>query len=225
MEHLSFLRRYLKKFPAVLVLILLLISGCIIGFSIIVHEVLYEQEVQVDHKVMAAISNNFLDEENTRLMKFFTQLASATFLQIGYGLIVFLYLVRRNFKRAIEIACLGLGGYFLNYVMKEVFRRVRPPDPLIDGLSNFSFPSGHATSAFIFYGLICYLVWKSGWRAPIKWILIIALLLLATLIGFSRIYLRVHYPSDVAAGFCIGLAWLATGIWIMERLKRKEVRE
>ena len=54
-----------------------------------------------------------------------------------------------------------------------------------------------------------------------KYVIGILLLLFAILIGFSRIYLRVHYTSDVVAGFCIGLAWMLLSVWVLERMKRK----
>lgn len=161
-------------------------------------------------------------------MKMVTYCASSTFLQIGYGMLAASYLLRKDWKRAMEIATIGLGGFVVNYVMKLSFKRVRPPDPLIEQLHNFSFPSGHATSAFIFYGLLAYLLWKTNLPKALKLVFGILLILFSLLIGFSRIYLRVHYPSDVLAGFCIGFAWLLLTIYLFERLKKqagKEVRE
>jgi undecaprenyl-diphosphatase len=72
-------------------------------------------------------------------------------------------------------------------------------------LKNFSYPSGHATSGFIFYGLLVYLVWKTNIPKLYKWLTASILILLSLLIGFSRIYLRVHYASDVVAGL---LYWI-----------------
>jgi undecaprenyl-diphosphatase len=109
--------------------------------------------------------------------------------------------------------------------MKLSFRRVRPPNPLIDPLHNFSFPSGHATSGFIFYGLLVYLIWKTNLPKPVKYLAGILLIGFALLIGFSRVYLRVHYFSDVLAGFCIGFAWLVLAIWLMEKFKAKAVQQ
>ncbi|MGI8599466.1 MAG: phosphatase PAP2 family protein, partial [Chitinophagaceae bacterium] len=143
------------------------------------------------------------------------------FLQIVYGLLVMGYLIKKNWKRAIEIAVIGLGGFVINYFMKLSFQRQRPPDPLIEPLQNFSFPSGHATSGFIFYGLLVYLLWKSKLKQVYKYIFSSVLIIIAIIIGFSRIYLRLHYLSDVVAGFCIGFAWLAVAIWMMERVKKK----
>ena len=105
--------------------------------------------------------------------------------------------------------------------MKLFFQRVRPPDPLIAPLQNFSFPSGHATSAFIFYGLLAYLIWKTDLNRTYKYLIATVLIIFSLLIGFSRVYLRVHYPSDVVAGFCIGFSWLVVTISLFTRLKKK----
>jgi membrane-associated phospholipid phosphatase len=158
-------------------------------------------------------------------MKFVTYFASATFLQIAYAALVFLFLFRKDWKRAVEIAIIGLGGFAVNYFIKVSFHRSRPPHPLIGQLHNFSFPSGHATSSFIFYGLLTYLVWKSRIHTGYKYLTGSILILFSVLIGFSRVYLRVHYPSDVLAGFCIGFAWLALIIGLLEWLKKKTDRE
>ena len=136
-----------------------------------------------------------------------------------------IYLLFKNWKRALEIAAIGIGGFVVNYLMKLSFHRLRPPNPLIDKLENFSFPSGHATSAFIFYGLLTYLVWKTRIPKFNKFIIGTMLISFSLLIGFSRIYLRVHYLSDVLAGICIGFAWLILTVWLFEKLKKKSDTE
>jgi undecaprenyl-diphosphatase len=158
-------------------------------------------------------------------MKAVTFCASATFLQIGYAVLVVIYLFRKNWKRVGEIAAVGLGGRVLNYSMKLFFQRPRPPESLVGPLDTFSYPSGHATSGFLFYGLLAYLVWKTGLPKALRLVLVSLLLAFALLIGFSRVYLRVHYPSDVIAGFCIGVAWLLLTITLFGRLKKRADRE
>ena len=185
----------------------------------------WEQEVEADHSVFTFLKTHVINEDLTRFMKGVTYFASSTFLQIGYGALVLLYLLNKHWKRAVEIAVIGLGGFVVNYFMKLSFKRVRPPDPLIDRLENFSFPSGHATSAFIFYGLLTYLLWKTKIRTVYKYIIGTLLILFSLVIGFSRVYLRVHYTSDVVAGFCIGFAWLLLVIWLFEKLKKKSDAE
>jgi membrane-associated phospholipid phosphatase len=69
--------------------------------------------------------------------------------------------------------------------------------------------------------LLAYLVWKTNMSKLLRCVIAVVLITFSLLIGFSRIYLRVHYPSDVGAGFCIGFAWLILTIWLFERGQRK----
>jgi undecaprenyl-diphosphatase len=190
-------------------------------FTLIVHEVLWEKELEFDNNVFNILSNDLINPQLTQIMKVVTYFASGTFLEIAYSALIILYILYKNYRRAVEIAVIGVGGFIINYVMKLTFQRTRPPDPMIGPLQNFSFPSGHATSGFIFYGLLIYLIWKTDINKIYKYIISTILILFSILIGFSRIYLRVHYATDVVAGFCIGFAWLALAIWLMERLKKR----
>ena len=216
-----FLQRYLKKLTGWVLVLLFLFTGSLFLFSFIVHEVFWEKEEIVDHQIFNFLSSHVISPPLTSIMKAITYCASRNFLQIAYGVVIVFFLIRKNWKRSVEIGVIGAGGFLINYLMKISFGRVRPPNPLIDPLHNFSFPSGHATSGFIFYGLLVYLIWKSNISKPYKIIIGIALVLFALLIGFSRVYLRVHYPSDVIAGFCIGFTWLSLSVWMMEILKKK----
>lgn len=221
----EFNKRYFSKIPLGLILLLLLFTGAILLFVVIMQEVLLEEEVGVDNSIFSYLSANVINTPLTGFMKAVTNMASATFLQIAYGALLLFYLFKKNWKRALEIAVIGIGGFLINYVMKLSFHRLRPPHPLIGPLDKFSFPSGHATSAFIFYGLLTYLIWKTDIAKGYKFLIGSILILFSFLIGFSRVYLRVHYPSDVLAGFCIGFAWLILTIWLFERLKKKSDKE
>ena len=221
----TFNKRYFKKLPLSLIILLTLFAAAIFFFVFIMHEVLWDKENAADNRVFSFLSANVISDNLTGLMKGVTYFASATFLQIAYGALVLLYLLLKKWKRALEIAVIGIGGFVVNYFMKLSFHRLRPPNPLIDKLENFSFPSGHATSAFIFYGLLTYLVWKTEILKLYKYIIGTILILFSLLIGFSRVYLRVHYPSDVLAGICIGFAWLILTVWLFEKLKKKSDHE
>ena len=221
----TFNKKYFKKLPLWLIVLLTLFAGTLFLFVFIIHEVFWEKEEAIDHYIFGFLSANVISYRLTGFMKGVTYFASATFLQIAYGALALLYLVLKNWKRAVEIAVIGIGGFAVNYFMKLSFHRVRPEHPLIERLQNFSFPSGHATSAFIFYGLVTYLVWKTNVPKLYKYIAGFILILLSLLIGFSRVYLRVHYPSDVLGGFCIGFAWLLLTVWLMEHLKKQSDRE
>ena len=221
----TFNKKYFKKLPVGVVLLLIFFAGALFLFSFIVHEVLWEKETEVDFYIFNFLSSRVISTPLTGFMKVITYFASATILQIGYAVLILLYLILKNYKRAIEIAVIGIGGFLVNYLMKLFFHRVRPPHPLIEPLQDFSFPSGHATSGFIFYGLLVYLIWKTSIPKLIKYSAGAILILFSILIGLSRVYLRVHYPSDVIAGFCIGFAWLSLTIWLFERLKKKSDKE
>ncbi len=221
----AFNKKYFEKLPIGLIALLVLFIGAIFLFVLIKHEVFSREEVAADNSVFTFLSGNVISDNLTPIMKGVTAFASATFLQTAYGVLVLIYLVKKNWKRSIEIAAIGLGGFIVNYFMKISFHRLRPPNPLIERLENFSFPSGHATSAFIFYGLLTYLIWKTKIPKLYKLLVGSILILFSLLIGFSRIYLRVHYPSDVLAGFCIGFAWLILIIWVFEKLKKKSDKE
>ncbi|MEO6454830.1 MAG: phosphatase PAP2 family protein [Ginsengibacter sp.] len=221
----TFNKKYFQKLPLHIIMLLALFVGALLLFVLIMHEVVSEKEEAIDISIFNFLSANVIRDPLTSFMKGVTYFASATFLQVAYGALVLIYLLFRNWKRAIEVAIIGLGGFLVNYFMKLSFHRIRPPHPLINPLNNFSFPSGHATSAFIFYGLLTYLVWKTNIAKPYKYLAGSILILFSLLIGFSRIYLRVHYTSDVVAGLCVGFAWLILTVWLFERLKKKAHRE
>jgi membrane-associated phospholipid phosphatase len=104
---------------------------------------------------------------------------------------------------ALEVFWAVAGAAILNQIFKTHFHRLRPDTALFPQLG-LSFPSGHAMIGMALYGCLAWLLWRHG-RHPL-WA--VALLLWAVLIGLTRIYLHVHYTTDVLAGFVAGLAWL-----------------
>jgi membrane-associated phospholipid phosphatase len=102
-----------------------------------------------------------------------------------------------------------------NIVLKRVINRDRPLDEHLVDVATLSFPSGHSMSAMAFYGFLLYLNLRfaSGW---IKIILMILLLVIIVSVGLSRIYLGVHFPSDVLAGFIGGFIWINFSIVVFQ---------
>lgn len=120
------------------------------------------------------------------------------------------------------------GGGLLNATLKRVFARVRPvhDDGLVQA-DGFSFPSGHSSGSVVAYGMLAYLALR---LLPVRWHGPVALLMLALActIGASRMFLRVHFASDVLAGLALGLAWLGASVisielarWWSRRRKRQ----
>lgn len=124
-----------------------------------------------------------------------------------------LYIRRRSQATTLGIAAVGAIG--LNYLIKVLFGRVRPQlwNRIID-VGPYSFPSGHAMISLVIYGFIGYILAKRyhRWRA---WIFTFTIVLIIA-IGFSRLYLGVHWPTDVIAGYAAGIVWLMTCILSLE---------
>ena len=108
-------------------------------------------------------------------------------------------------------------------VLKWVFGRKRPLSPLLKAARGLSFPSGHAIMSVSFFGVIIYCVLHSSFPEWVKIVATILLIVLILLIGFSRIYLRVHYTSDVLAGFLIGLIWLLITLAVVEKAEQMTI--
>jgi undecaprenyl-diphosphatase len=118
------------------------------------------------------------------------------------------------------------GGGVLNLALKEAYERTRPEsaDPLL-AASSWSFPSGHAMGTFILCGLGCYLLLRDlrSWMAA--GVVVTISLSWCVVMAFSRLYLGVHYASDVAAGTVAGMAWVAVCASAFEMIRRRGARE
>ena len=144
-------------------------------------------------------------------------LISLNILLIGY----FLYKKKRWF--AIRIAALALSSLLLKFILKFYFQRARPDIPVIEKVGGYSFPSGHALIGVVFYGLVIFVIWHEVKQKWLKILLTIFFALLILLISFSRVYLRVHYASDVIAGIAVGFIWLVLSLNMIHRIEKKYV--
>lgn len=148
-------------------------------------------------------------------------------LSIAVGIIL---LIRHSRRRLCAFSAIMIGGMFLNLLLKHAFQRSRPDKALqLILASGYSFPSGHSMGSMLFYGGLAYVLFFSVSRHR-QWALratgLLLCLLLALTIGASRVYLGVHYLSDVAAGFVAGLCWIAicvsgTETWFRLRDRRR----
>jgi len=122
----------------------------------------------------------------------------------------------------IRIWLLGaFGGEIINQSLKYVIQRPRPdPNYFLVHAYGYSFPSGHAMLSLVTYGLLAYFLVLKLRSGTARTITICGFAILIVLIGFSRLYLQVHYFSDVVAGYAAGGVWLATCILVAEHLRR-----
>lgn len=151
------------------------------------------------------IVSNLISDKLTPLVKMVTWFGSATCLIL---LTVILFIFVKNKK-----ACLLIGTNLviitiLNQTLKTLLQRPRPTGFRIINETGYSFPSGHSMISMAFYGFLIYLIYKNIKNKYLKFTLIIILFILIISIGLSRIYLGVHYTSDVLAGFLLSIAYL-----------------
>jgi undecaprenyl-diphosphatase len=129
-------------------------------------------------------------------------------------LVLFLWFGKRNYYGMVLVLVAVGGGYGLNTFIKDLVGRPRPP--LAQGVHGFSFPSGHAMVGSIYLLLIAYFLSKEVKKASQRWMIFFIFGLLALLTGLSRLSLQVHYPSDVLAGFSLGIAYLSVCISVYQ---------
>lgn len=132
---------------------------------------------------------------------------------IGVGfftlLLAFVLARRQKWYWVASLAIAMIGGMLLNLFLKEMFHRDRPAwdDPLVS-LSSYSFPSGHTAGATLFYGFLALYVISHVKELPWRVLVVVAAVAMVALVAFSRMYLGVHYPSDVLAAMSASTAWL-----------------
>lgn len=204
--------QYLKNFYRnnswkLLLSFLFLLFALFILF-VITDEVVLEKEESVDLFIFQFLRDHIVSGSVTGFMSAVTQFSSTIFIRIIFPLLIVSLLIFKMYRKAIFLFAAGIGGLLLIYGMKIFFQRPRPPYPLLHKEENFSFPSGHATFSFVFYGAMAYFIWLTDLPKMWKYVAMIFLVALSMMIGFSRVYLRVHYPSDVMGGFCLGYSWL-----------------
>jgi membrane-associated phospholipid phosphatase len=116
---------------------------------------------------------------------------------------------RRRWALALPLVMAGTGA--LQFLAKWAVDRPRPNE------TAWGFPSGHALTVLVFFGLVAYLVCTSGTRRCWRWSSVALAVATVLTVGFSRLYLNMHWLSDVGGGFAVGLAYLLLAIWLVER--------
>jgi membrane-associated phospholipid phosphatase len=208
-----------------LAIVLVLFIAALVIFSIFSYRVLKWQNHEFDFLVFDKVAL-LVSPLTTSFMQGVTFLGNHNFLvPVNLLLIVYFLFIKKHKWYSIKVPVISLGGLLLMTLLKQLFNRPRPLIPLLDPVKGLSFPSGHAMMSVTFYGLLILLVWENITNLFWKWLLISLLTILIILIGFSRIYLRLHYFSDVMAGFAAGIIWLSICIWIIGRMERFSKRE
>jgi undecaprenyl-diphosphatase len=117
-------------------------------------------------------------------------------------------------KRVVTLVIVLVIGVVISLTLKAVFQRARPALAPLVGAAGYSFPSGHSMNAMVFYSAIAYLALRYATQRPASLLVVVLSAVVVLAVGFSRVYLGVHYPADVLAGYAVGACWLAAALLV-----------
>lgn len=185
----------------------LVMGGYTQGFDVAFCEAVYSMRTQFWNTVMIALS----------------WVASTKGVTIIALALVMLLVIKKHYNLAVFVAVVNGVSPLINSVLKEIFERPRPGISAMEASSTFSYPSGHSQAAFVLFASIVVVV---SFLAPkylqkTIWISVTFVLL----IGFSRIYLGMHYPTDVLAAYLVGSAWFITAMQLFKKFNFLELPE
>ncbi len=162
-----------------------------------------------DDAVSAAVQS-YRNESLTKVFEFITHLGDRVAYSVAAVMVAtFFFFKYGRWKFTLQTILVLLLSSLSNVVLKKVINRARPTLEHLVAVSTLSYPSGHSMSAMAFYGFLIYLSFRFSRSWGPKLLAFFGFGLLILLIGISRVYLGVHYPSDVIAGFVGGLIWVA----------------
>lgn len=194
----------------------IIFSICIISLIFLIKNIIDKDIKILDEAVYAVVSKYLISDNVTPFVKFITNFASPYWFTI-FSILLFITIKNRKIGICIVIN-LGLSAA-LNFIVKNIMRRPRPEEYRLIPESGYSFPSGHSMVSLAFYGFLIYLIHKNIKNEALKVILILALTILIISIGISRIYLGVHYTSDVLAGFLTAIVYLIIYVHVIKNIK------
>ncbi|CDE14873.1 pAP2 family protein [Clostridium sp. CAG:470] len=177
----------------------------LIGFLALAEDVFNKEIMNGDIIGYKIISTFLISDFATPIAKFITNFGGAIFL---ITLTVILVILIKNKKIGLSIFSNLVIITVLNQLLKRILQRPRPTEFRIIEETGYSFPSGHSMVSMAFYGYLIYLIYKYVENRYVKWISIVLLSILICAIGVSRIYLGVHYTSDVLGGFLVSISYL-----------------
>lgn len=200
-----------------------LLSLCITIFLIITFFVIKYDNLVMDQSIYNFFYN-FSSSQATVIFLIITFLASKEFIILMCLIFILISLIKRKYQTSFLIILNIVISLLLNQTFKAIIRRERPFELMIVNESGYSFPSGHSMTALIFYGYFIYLTWESNLKKTSKILITILNIILILLVGISRIYLGVHYPTDVIGAYFLGLFYLILYINITNNYIKRKIK-
>ncbi|MDO8522208.1 MAG: phosphatase PAP2 family protein [bacterium] len=161
------------------------------------------------------------DPSPVQFFTWVTELASTTTVLGITSIIIIILAYRKRWALVAGLCTTTLGSGAVAFILKDIVARPRPGAPLYAFVeTSYSFPSGHATFSVAMYGFVLWLLYDT---IPVAWryVAIVAVTIVVFAVGFSRLYLGVHYPSDVIAGYILGGLFVLLGIKVTKYLERR----
>lgn len=184
-------------------------------FSWLARNVFEGELTSFDIRIRLAV-HHYANPSLTLAMEAISDLGSPVFLSALFVALVIAFLLIHWRHAASWLAITMAGALALDLTLKDVFHRARPPAYFIPQPPSYSFPSGHSLGSFCFYMLLAGLLTARIHRLAARVVIWLAASLLVAAIGFSRVYLGVHWPTDVIAGYAAAAFWVA-GLVTLDR--------
>ncbi|WP_042356027.1 phosphatase PAP2 family protein [Bacillus rubiinfantis] len=195
---------------------------CMFGFTLIARSISDEQLMAFD-RIVISVVQGWEASGLTRLMKLFTFIGSTGFvIFLSLCVVIFLAKVLHHRSEVLLFVIAIIGSALLNQLLKHLFQRTRPDFHRLIEISGYSFPSGHAMNAFTVYAMLAFILWRHISGRMGRSLLIIFSIMMIIAIGVSRIYLGVHYPSDIVGGYLASAIWLSLAIFFFQYYKEKQ---
>lgn len=201
-------KKVLHRYRKLIILFISLIIFLMVLNDVLGKEIIFYDELA--YNILVSHRSTFL----TSVMKIITNFGS------GFTLVAICFLIfaiTKNRIKAITVSLNLLLITIINYILKILIQRPRPSGFNIIEENGYSFPSGHSMISTAFYGLLIYLAYKNIKNKALKRFICIFLFILIILIAISRVYLGVHYASDVIGGFLVSVVYLMLFITIVPR--------
>jgi membrane-associated phospholipid phosphatase len=223
----SAFKRFLIFFEKLSLSVLIMIALffiCLWGLFRVVDIVFEDKSLVFDIKIFDLIAP-YVNNTNTKIIEVITFLGSQNFLLPANILLILYFLFGKEKRRtAMQITAISVTSVAVMFLLKFILQRERPMVPLLSKVHGYSFPSGHTFTSVTFYGMLAYMAYRNIKHPVLRWATVIFLIIFIFLVGFSRVYLRLHYASDVIAGFCLGTIWLLLARWLFVKTKKTRLQ-
>lgn len=201
------------RFSIELAAIFVIFALCVVSFAKIANEVVERESIRFDLTILHWV-HSFASPVLDRIVPIITDIGGPIGGVLLAGIVTVLFWLKGKKREAYVLAFSSAGAAILNVLLKATFMRARPDEwTRLVTENSYSFPSGHAmASTALGFALVAVL-----WRTKYRWAAVIGATIYVLLIGFTRLYLGVHYPTDILAGWLVSAAWTSLVVVMMYR--------